>query len=92
MENTAQEKLKQLKEAADLLEDMSWRICWAQDFSKFRSINELLDPVGDEIDVAKDKISDLIDSLEEAIKEEETDKALALAEVESEGRLQYLLD
>jgi hypothetical protein len=92
MENTAQEKLKQLKEAADLLEDMSWRICWAQDFSKFRSINELLDPVGDEIDGAKDKISDLIDSLEEAIKEEETDKALALAEVESEGRLQYLLD
>jgi hypothetical protein len=92
MENTAQEKLKQLKEAADLLEDMSWRICWAQDFSKFRSINELLDPVGDEIDGAKDKISDLIDSLEEAIKEEETDKALALAEVGSEGRLQYLLD
>ena len=92
MENTAQEKLKQLKEAADLLEDMSWRICWAQDFSKFRSINELLDPVGDEIDGAKEKISDLIDSLEEAIKEEEADKALAVAEVESEGRLQYLLD
>ena len=92
MENTAQEKLKQLKEAADLLEDMSWRICWAQDFSKFRSINELLDPVGDEIDRAKEKISDLIDSLEEAIKEEEADKALAIAEVESEGRLQYLLE
>lgn len=92
MDNTAQEKLKQLNEASTLLDELSWRICWAQDFSKFRSINEILDPVGDAISEALDEVNDTIERLEEAIKEEEADKALAVAEVESEGSLQYLLD
>jgi gas vesicle protein len=92
MDNTAQEKLKQLNEASSLLDELSWRICWAQDFSKFGSINEILDPVGDAISEALDEVNEAIEDLEEAIKEEEADKALAVAEVESEGRVQYLLD
>lgn len=92
MTNRAKHKLKQLGEAASLLDELSWRICWAQDFSEFSSINEVLDPVGDAISTALDEINDQIELLQEAIDEEETNKALAIAEVESDSRLQHMLE
>lgn len=92
MNKTAKHKLKQLGEAASLLDELSWRISWAQDFSEFSSINEVLDPVGDAISTAIDEINEEIESLQGAIDEEKTNKALAIAEVESDSRLQYLLD
>ena len=92
MNKTAKQKLKQLGEASSLLDELSWRICWAQDFSDFSSINETLNPVGDAISTALDEINDEIESLEEAIEEEKTNKAFAIAEVESDSRLQHMLD
>ena len=89
---TARDKLQQLNEARDLLDDLASRIAWAQDFSKFSSITQTLDSVGDAVSTALDEIDEAISDLEEALEEERTAVAVAVAEVRRESRVPHLLD
>jgi chromosome segregation ATPase len=88
-----QHKLKQLQEASDLLEEISDRISWADDFANYDSIREALDPVFTAAEHAKDEIDEEIVEIENQIEEHEDKKHMALAEVDGEfcHKLNYFL-
>ena len=79
-----QHKLKQLNEASSLLEEISDRICWADDFANYGSIREALDPVFTAAERAKDEIEEEIEVIESQIEEMKEKKLNAEAEVEEE--------
>ena len=79
-----QHKLKQLNEASSLLEDISDRISWADDFANYGSIREALDPVYTAAEYAKDEIDEEIIEIESQIEELQEKKLDAEAEVEQE--------
>jgi hypothetical protein len=84
-------KLLQLSEAQNLLDDLSWRVSWALDFSEFASISEALNPVLQAIDTALDNIDEEKDALESAIEYYQEKKGVALREFEEENSLKPLL-
>jgi phage shock protein A len=88
-----QHKLKQLNEASSLLEEITDRIAWADDFANYGSIREALDPVYSAADQAKDEIDDEINELECQLEEMKEKKLYAEAEVEQEfeRNIQYAL-
>lgn len=88
-----QHKLKQLKEASDLLEEIVDRCAWADDFAHYGSIREALDPVYSAADHAKEEIDEEIDEIESQIEELKEKKLNAEIEVEQEFErsIQYVL-
>lgn len=75
-------KIKQLEEAQSLLDDMSFRLCWATDFSEFDSITDVLNEPINAVDNAKDEIDEMLESAEEAL--EEYKQQLINLEIEAE--------
>lgn len=64
----AENKIKQLKEATTLLDDLSCRIDWALDFSEYESIREHLSPlsyaIGDAHEEVENELERLIEGTE----------------------------
>jgi chromosome segregation ATPase len=79
-----QHKLKQLNEALELVEDVSDRCAWADDFANYGSIREALDPVYSAAEQAREEIEDQINEIESQIEEMKEKKLDAEAEVEQE--------
>jgi len=86
----AKDCLKQLGEASALLDDLSWRLVWALDFSAHERISEAIDPVLDAVSEAQDTINHEQDELQSQIEEYEFDLAQAEADVQSQH--QFLQD
>lgn len=88
-----QHKLKQLNEALELVEEISDRCAWADDFSNYGSIREALDPIYSASEHARDEIDDQINEIESQIEEMKEKKLNAEAEVEQEFEynIQYAL-
>jgi phage shock protein A len=88
-----QHKLKQLNEASSLLEEITDRIAWADDFAHYGSIREALDPVYTAADHAKDEIDEEINEIESQIEELQHKKNDAEIEVmqEFEHNIEYCL-
>jgi len=80
----AKHKLMQLNEASSMLEDISDRISWADDFANYNSIREALDPVYTAAEQAKDEIDEEILEIESQIEELNNKKLDAEIEVEQE--------
>ena len=89
-----QHKLKQLNEALELVEEISDRCAWADDFANYGSIREALDPVYTAAERARDEIGDQIEEIECHIVAMKERKLEAEAEVnqEFEYNIQYALD
>jgi DNA repair exonuclease SbcCD ATPase subunit len=89
-----QHKLKQLNEALELVEEISDRCAWADDFANYGSIREVLDPVYSAAEQARDEIDDQINEIESQIEEMKEKKLDAEAEVEQEfaGNIEYYLN
>jgi septation ring formation regulator EzrA len=88
-----QHKLKQLNEALELVEEISDRCAWADDFANYGSIREALDPVFSAAEHAVSEIEDQINEIESQIEEMKEKKLNAEAEVEQEFEynIQYAL-
>ena len=88
-----QHKLKQLNEALELVEEISDRCAWADDFANYGSIREALDPVYSAAEHARDEIDDQINEIESQIEEMKEKKLNAEAEIdeEFERSIQYAL-
>ena len=89
-----QHKLKQLNEALALVEEISDRCAWADDFACYGSIREALDPVFTAAEYAVSEIEDQINEIESQIEEMKEKKQEAENEVEREfeHNIQYVLD
>lgn len=89
----AQHKLKQLNEAVSLLEEMSDRLAWADDFAEYSSIREALDSPFTAAEQAKDELEDEINEIESQIEELKEKKLEVEVEVEQEfeRNIQYCL-
>lgn len=87
-------KLKQLNEASELLEDISDRCAWADDFAHYQSIRDALDPVYTAAEHAKDEIDEMIDDIESQLEEMEEKKKYSEAELDEEfaRNIEYCLD
>ena len=88
-EEKAKDKIKQLKEAVNLLDDIGFRISWALDFSEFQSINDILYPLSYQISEAQDEMEELLETMEEKFEEYEYEKAMSQDQFEKESELQY---
>ena len=88
-EEKAKEKIKQLKEAVALLDDIGFRVCWALDFSEFNSINDILNPLSYRLSEAQDEMEELLETMEEKFEEYEQEKAMFQDQFEKESELQY---
>jgi hypothetical protein len=88
----AKHKLKQIKEAISLIEDIEWKICWALDFSEYQSINELLSPIAEQASTSLEEMQEMEESLEEEIEAHEFRKKEHEEEFENETNLKYYLD
>jgi len=62
-------KLKQLKEALKLIEDLDWKIAWALDFSEHEDINDALSPVQYKLSDAQYELEEVLDRVEEQLQE-----------------------
>jgi len=62
-------KLKQLKEALKLVEDLDWKVAWALDFSEHEDINDALSPIQSTLSDAQDELEDVQERLEEQLQE-----------------------
>lgn len=89
-----QHKLKQLNEALELVEDISDRCAWADDFANYGSIREMLDPVYSAAEQARDEIDDKINEIESQLQDMEERKKCSEVELEEEFKqnIQYCLD
>ena len=87
-------KLKQLSEASELLEDISDRCAWADDFAHYQSIREALDPVYTAAEHAKDEIDEMINDIESQLEEMKEKKKYLEAEFDEEfdHAIAYYLD
>lgn len=61
--------LKQVREALKLVDDLGWRVGWAQDFSELSDINDALDPISSALSDAEDELGELEQHLEEQLQE-----------------------
>ena len=73
--------LKQVKEALKLVEDLGWRIGWAQDFSELSDINDALDPISSALSDAENELEELEQHLEEQLQEYRDRVHMAQAEI-----------
>lgn len=80
----AQHKLEQLNEALELVEEISDRCAWADDFANYGSIREALDPIYSAAEQAREEIDEEINEIESQIEEMNEKKLDAQAEVEQE--------
>jgi phage shock protein A len=62
-------KLKQLKEALKLVEDLDWKISWALDFSEHNDINDALSPIQSTLSDAQDGLEEVLERVEEQLQE-----------------------
>jgi phage shock protein A len=62
-------KLKQLKEALKLVEDLDWKIAWALDFSEHNDINDALSPIQSTLSDAQDELEEVLERVEEQLQE-----------------------
>jgi phage shock protein A len=62
-------KLKQIKEALKLVEDLDWRVAWALDFSEHQDINEALDPIQSALSDAQEELEETLERIEEQLEE-----------------------
>lgn len=65
----AQHKLKELKEALNVIESVEDKVIWACDFTSYPDIAYMLNPIADVAGEVRDKIEDEIYHLEEQIEE-----------------------
>jgi len=88
-----QHKLKQLNEALELVEEVSDRCAWADDFANYGSIREALDPVYSAAEHAREEIEEQINDIESWIEDMKEKKLGAEAKVEQEFErtIQYAL-
>lgn len=66
---TAEKKLKELKEAYSLVEDLEDRVIWACDFTSFPAIAYLLNPIADTAGEIREKLESEISHLEDQLNE-----------------------
>lgn len=76
--------LKQVREALKLVDDLGWRIGWAQDFSELSDINDALDPISSALSDAEDELGELEQHLEEQLQEYKNRVYMAQAEIAQE--------
>jgi DNA-binding transcriptional MerR regulator len=76
--------LKQVREALKLVDDLGWRIGWAQDFSELSDINDALDPISSALTDAEDELGELEQHLEEQLQEYKNRVHMAQAEIAQE--------
>lgn len=88
-----QHKLKQLNEALELVEEISDRCAWADDFANYDSIRDALDPIYTASEHAREEIEEEINEIESHIEEMNEKKLDVEAEVEQEfaRNIQYAL-
>jgi hypothetical protein len=67
--DAARDKLIELNQALNVMEEVEERISWACDFASYTCINYALDPVYDAANEAKDKIEEEIEYIENQIEE-----------------------
>lgn len=79
----AHKKLKELKEALDVIQSIEDKVTWAQDFTSYPVITYALDPINEGVDSARDAIEREIDYLEEQI----SDYDFKLAMFEEENKI-----
>lgn len=77
-------RLKQVKEALKLVEDLDWKVCWALDFSQHADINDILSPISDVLSNATDELEDVQGQLEERLSEYVSRVKIAKAEIAEE--------
>lgn len=80
----ANKKLKELKQALELLDNIENKIIWAQDFTSYPDICQALEPIYGGIESARDKIDGKVYYLEEEISEYD----FKLAEFEQENKIE----
>ena len=76
--------LKQVKEALKLVEDLGWRVGWAEDFSELSDINDALDPISSALSDAENDLKELEQHLEEQLQEYKDKVNMAKAEIAQE--------
>lgn len=75
-------KLKQLKEALNLVEDISDKCAWAQDFSEYGFITDAIDYIYTASERALEEIETEIQEIEERLEHYKEAKESALAEID----------
>ena len=90
--NRAQHKLQQLNEAVSLLDDISFKLMWALDFSKYNSINEIIEPLLNAVENAKDETEELQENLEDTIRAYEEEKKIIDEELKEQFELEACLN
>jgi DNA repair exonuclease SbcCD ATPase subunit len=76
--------LKQVREALKLVDDLGWRVGWAQDFSELSDINDALDPISSALSDAEDELEELEQHLEEQLQEYKDRVYMTQAEIAQE--------
>lgn len=83
-EQQAQNKLKHLKEAIALMDELDGRLTWAADFCEHNSISTILNRVAAVVMDAQSELEDMETELEERIQEASNKKKEAEKEVQQE--------
>jgi hypothetical protein len=76
--------LKQVREALRLVDDLSWRISWAQDFSQYADINDALDPINSTLSDTQEELEDMESHLESQLQEYKDRIYIAQTEIAQE--------
>lgn len=84
-----QHKLKQLNEASELLEDISDRCAWADDFAHYQTIRDALDPVYTAAEHAKDEVDEMIQEIESQV--ESYNEKMEYNRIETEKEFEYAI-
>lgn len=80
----AEHRMKQLGEAARLLEEFNDRLAWAYDFSKYKDISDMMDELMGPVAQAQDRLENLITETEDALDGWKMEKARLESDVEHE--------
>lgn len=67
MDEKVQLKLKELKEALSVVENVEDKVIWACDFASFPIISHLLNPIADAASEVRDNLEDEISYLQDQI-------------------------
>ena len=87
----AEHKKQQLSEALSLIDRLGADIDWALDFCEYESIKEILSPISYSLGEAHEELESQLDRFIDAIEEYNSEKDLAIAEVERSSTLNHLL-
>jgi hypothetical protein len=83
MNDKVLKKLKELKEALDVVNSIENKATWACDFTSFPVISQMLEPIAEIADEVRDKIESEIDYIQEQLEDYE----FKLAVFEQENRI-----